>query len=60
CTFPSAASTIAGKASCPSIVLDNIAVPAGENLDLTGLTAGTKVTFEGTTTFGYKEWTGPL
>nr|UOH22610.1 endo-polygalacturonase precursor [Penicillium oxalicum] len=60
CTFTSAASAIAGKASCSNIVLSNVAVPAGQTLDLTGLKTGTKVTFEGTTTFGYKEWAGPL
>ncbi|KAJ3195535.1 Polygalacturonase, partial [Irineochytrium annulatum] len=45
---------------CANITLSNIAVPAGETLDLTKLKAGTNVMFEGTTTFGYKEWTGPL
>ena len=29
-------------------------------IDLTGLTSGTHVIFEGTTTFGYEEWSGPL
>lgn len=27
---------------------------------MTGLTTGTHVVFEGTTTFGYEEWSGPL
>ncbi|KAH6656562.1 the polygalacturonase [Truncatella angustata] len=60
CTFTSAASASASKASCSNIVLSGITVPAGETLDLTGLTSGTTVTFEGTTTFEYKEWSGPL
>ncbi|KAF7590245.1 hypothetical protein BBP40_003129 [Aspergillus hancockii] len=60
CTFTSAAAAKSGKTSCSTITLSNIAVPAGETLDLTGLTKGTTVVFEGETTFGYKEWKGPL
>ena len=60
CTFTSADAAAAGKKSCSAIVLNGIAVPAGKTLDLTGLNKGTTVTFEGTTTFGYKEWEGPL
>ncbi|KAJ5194125.1 Glycoside hydrolase family 28 [Penicillium cf. griseofulvum] len=60
CTFNSAASAIASKKSCSTIVLDNIAVPAGKTLDLSNLKEGTKVIFKGETTFGYKEWKGPL
>ncbi|RJE21283.1 Polygalacturonase [Aspergillus sclerotialis] len=60
CTFTSAASASASKKSCSDIVLKDIEVPAGETLDLSDLEDGTKVTFEGTTTFGYKEWEGPL
>jgi galacturan 1,4-alpha-galacturonidase len=41
-------------------VLSNIAVPAGTTLDLTSLSTGTHVIFSGTTSFGYKEWSGPL
>jgi polygalacturonase len=37
-----------------------VAVPAGDTLDLSKLKSGTTVTFTGTTTFGYKEWEGPL
>lgn len=43
CTFTSAAQAKSGKASCSTIVLKNINVPAGETLDLTGLKAGTTV-----------------
>jgi len=63
CTFSGsagAASASKSKASCATIVLSNVAVPSGVTLDLTGLTANTQVIFEGTTTFGYKEWAGPL
>ncbi|KAI1101931.1 endopolygalacturonase [Jackrogersella minutella] len=60
CTFTSTESLSAGKKSCTDIVLDGITVPAGETLDLTELTTGTSVTFQGTTTFEYKEWEGPL
>ncbi|KAH6691366.1 family 28 glycoside hydrolase [Plectosphaerella plurivora] len=60
CTFTDAATAIKQKASCTSIVLKDIVVPAGTTLDLTKLKAGTHVTFSGKTTFGYKEWEGPL
>ncbi|PLB50664.1 polygalacturonase A precursor [Aspergillus steynii IBT 23096] len=60
CTFTSAAKAKSGKGSCSTIVLKNINVPAGETLDLTGLKTGATVIFEGETTFGYKEWKGPL
>ncbi|CAL5869571.1 uncharacterized protein PFLUO_LOCUS3801 [Penicillium psychrofluorescens] len=60
CTFTSAASAIAGKKSCSSIVLEDIHVPAGETLDLSDLEPKTKVVFAGETSFGYKEWDGPL
>ena len=60
CTFTDAASAIKGKTSCTNIVLNNIQVPAGTTLDLTKLKDGTTVTFQGTTSFGYKEWAGPL
>ncbi|KAL5113258.1 glycoside hydrolase 28 protein [Pleosporales sp. CAS-2024a] len=60
CTFTDAASAIKGKTSCSAIVISGMTVPAGTTLDLTGLKTGTTVTFQGTTTFGYKEWAGPL
>ncbi|KAJ5408026.1 hypothetical protein N7509_001909 [Penicillium cosmopolitanum] len=60
CTFNSAASASASASSCSTIVLDNIAVPAGETLDLEDLQDGAKLIFSGETTFGYKEWDGPL
>ncbi|KAF7178979.1 hypothetical protein CNMCM7691_007854 [Aspergillus felis] len=60
CTFTSAAAVKSGKASCSTITLSNIAVPAGQTLDLTGLKTGATVIFDGTTTFGYQEWAGPL
>lgn len=60
CTFTDAAAASSSKTSCSDIVLSGITVPAGETLDLTGLNSGTTVTFEGTTTFEYEEWDGPL
>ncbi|KAF2176444.1 glycoside hydrolase family 28 protein [Zopfia rhizophila CBS 207.26] len=60
CTFTNAASASSSKTSCSTIVLSNVAVPPGTTLDLTGLNTGTTVIFEGTITFGYKEWSGPL
>ncbi|KAJ6072948.1 hypothetical protein N7467_011033 [Penicillium canescens] len=63
CTFSGssgAANAIKNKKSCSTITLNNVAVPAGTTLDLTGLNKGTTVIFQGTTTFGYKEWEGPL
>ncbi|KAJ1327373.1 Glycosyl hydrolases family 28 [Microdochium nivale] len=60
CTFTTAAAAKSGKASCSTITLSNIAVPAGQTLDMTGLKAGTHVIFSGTTTFGYTQWEGPL
>ncbi len=60
CTFTSAAAAAAGKKSCSTIILQDIAVPAGKTLDLTGLNSGTQVIFSGHTTFGYQLWSGPL
>lgn len=55
-----AADAMKNQKSCSTITLNNIEVPAGETLDLSDLKKGTKVVFKGTTTFGYKEWKGPL
>ncbi|KAM0701492.1 hypothetical protein Q7P35_011854 [Cladosporium inversicolor] len=63
CSFSGAyvASAVqSAKSSCPTITLDSLVVPAGAPLDLTKLAKGTHVIFKGTTTFGYKEWEGPL
>ncbi|EME46541.1 glycoside hydrolase family 28 protein [Dothistroma septosporum NZE10] len=60
CTFIDAATAIASKASCTNIVLKDIAIPAGETLDMTGLTKGASVQFQGNTTVAYKEWEGPV
>ncbi|TQB67715.1 Polygalacturonase 1 [Monascus purpureus] len=60
CTFTSAASASASAGDCSVVTLRNIAVPAGESLELNNLKAGTQVVFQGETTFGYKEWKGPL
>ncbi|TVY71197.1 putative endopolygalacturonase E [Lachnellula suecica] len=57
CTFSGsngASSASKSKTAC------SMAVPSGVTLDLTGLNQGTTVIFEGETTFGYEEWSGPL
>ncbi|XP_018576819.1 polygalacturonase-like [Anoplophora glabripennis] len=56
----SASDIKSAQSSCSEIVIDGIEVAAGETLDLTDLEQGTKVTFKGTVTWAYKEWTGPL
>jgi polygalacturonase len=63
CTFSGSAGAASAKASakaCATMVLNNVAVPSGVPLDLSGLADGTTVIFQGTTTWGYKEWAGPL
>nr|Q5B508.2 RecName: Full=Endopolygalacturonase B; AltName: Full=Pectinase B; AltName: Full=Polygalacturonase B; Flags: Precursor [Aspergillus nidulans FGSC A4]ABF50868.1 endo-polygalacturonase [Aspergillus nidulans] len=60
CTFTSASAAKSGASKCSTVTLKSIQVPAGETLDLTGLKSGATVIFEGETTFGYKEWKGPL
>ncbi|KAL5374126.1 hypothetical protein DPSP01_012187 [Paraphaeosphaeria sporulosa] len=63
CTFSGsngAASASASQTACSTIVLSNVAVPSGVTLDLSKLPDDTSVIFQGTTTWGYKEWAGPL
>ncbi|KAI1541248.1 Glyco-hydro-28 multi-domain protein [Pyrenophora tritici-repentis] len=48
------------QSSCATTVLSNVAVPSGTTLDLSSLADGTTVIFEGTTSWGCKEWKGPL
>ncbi|KAG5659934.1 hypothetical protein KAF25_003456 [Fusarium avenaceum] len=63
CTFSGssgATKAMSAQASCSTIILDSLAVPAGKTLDLSKLKDNTKVIFKGTTTWGYKEWKGPL
>lgn len=48
------------KASCSTIILDGLTVPAGVTLDMTDLNDDTTVIFQGTTTWEYEEWSGPL
>lgn len=48
CTFSGAsgaADAIKGKKSCSTITLNNVEVPAGTTLDLTGLKTGTTVSY---------------
>ncbi|XP_025830593.1 polygalacturonase-like [Agrilus planipennis] len=47
------------KSSCNDITIENLAVPAGKTLDLTGL-SDVSITFKGNISFGYAEWKGPL
>ncbi|RDW57451.1 hypothetical protein BP6252_13789 [Coleophoma cylindrospora] len=62
CTFTgsdaSAASASAG--SCSTVVISGMTVPSGTTLDLSDLADGSTVIFEGTTTWEYEEWSGPL
>lgn len=60
CTFTDFNSFNSGKKACKSIIVKNIAVPAGQTLDFDTGVSGLSVQFQGTTTFGYKEWEGPL
>lgn len=60
CTFTAASAASASQKACSTIVLSSIDVPAGTTLDLSDLEDNTHVIFEGTTTFGYQEWDGPL
>ncbi|EGZ15270.1 polygalacturonase [Phytophthora sojae] len=47
-------------ASCSSIVVDSLTVPAGVTLDLSAAKKGAVIEFVGTTTFGTLKWEGPL
>jgi len=61
CTFSGTkgySSAIASKASCGTIILNSLTVPAGVTLDMTE--DDTVIIFEGETTFAYEEWSGPL
>ncbi|KAF2852306.1 glycoside hydrolase family 28 protein [Plenodomus tracheiphilus IPT5] len=63
CTFTGAngaAQASQSAKACATMVLNNVAVPSGVPLDLSGLADGTTVIFEGTTTWGYALWGGPL
>ncbi|PYH95673.1 polygalacturonase pgaI [Aspergillus ellipticus CBS 707.79] len=60
CTFTSASDAKEGISKCSDVILKDIEVPAGETLDLSKAADDSTITFEGTTTFGYKEWDGPL
>ncbi|KAJ5485449.1 Endopolygalacturonase [Penicillium diatomitis] len=63
CTFSGstgAAAASKSQTACSTIILSNVAVPSGTTLDLSKLADDTTVIFEGQTTWGYKEWSGPL
>ncbi|MCJ1310498.1 hypothetical protein MMC25_004162 [Agyrium rufum] len=53
CTVTDYNNLAAAVKACTALTLQNLAVPAGDVLDLTKLQAGTVVTFAGTTTFGF-------
>lgn len=44
---------------CTEVILNGISVPAGVTLEI-NLKKGAKLTFQGTLTWEYYEWTGPL
>ena len=46
--------------SSTNIIINNLAVPGGQTLDLTKLHSGTTLSFEGIITFGHWNWAGPL
>ncbi|KAJ0117308.1 hypothetical protein N8I77_006681 [Diaporthe amygdali] len=63
CTFSgSSGASLASvsQKSCATIVLSSLVVPSGTTLDLSSLEDDTTVIFEGTTTWGYAAWAGPL
>ncbi|KAJ4391499.1 hypothetical protein N0V93_005117 [Gnomoniopsis smithogilvyi] len=63
CTFSGSlgySSASVSKASCSTIVLNALTVPAGKTLDMTDLPDDTTVIFQGETSFAYSEWEGPL
>lgn len=63
CTFSGsagAASASKSQTACATIVLNNVAVPSAATLDLSNLADDTTVIFQGTTTWGYAEFPGPL
>ncbi|KAG6368740.1 hypothetical protein INS49_002954 [Diaporthe citri] len=60
CTVSTYTAVSSAVASCTDIVLNGITVPAGKQLDLSGVQPSTTVTFSGTTTFGFNAWTSPL
>lgn len=53
CTVTAAADVASAVASCTSIELSNLVMPANMTLDLTGLQNHTSVVFSGTTQFGF-------
>ncbi|RDW58470.1 hypothetical protein BP5796_12400 [Coleophoma crateriformis] len=62
CTFTGsdAAAASASAGSCATVVISGMTVPSGTTLDLSDLADGSTVIFEGTTTWEYEEWSGPL
>ncbi|KAG5899493.1 hypothetical protein JTB14_015203 [Gonioctena quinquepunctata] len=60
CIIKEFSQVAAVSANCDDIVVSNLKVPPGETLDFEFSKPGVTITFEGKTTFGFKEWGGPL
>ncbi|KAH7305127.1 BcPG4, endopolygalacturonase 4 [Rhexocercosporidium sp. MPI-PUGE-AT-0058] len=62
CTFSGSqyATAIKSKAACDTIVLQDLSVPPGVTLDMTGLKDNAVVFFSGKTVFASTPWVGPL
>ena len=56
----SSLSSLSTVKKCSDITIKDFTVPAGKTLDLTNLASGSTVTFQGTISFGYSEWKGPV
>ncbi|RDW82043.1 hypothetical protein BP6252_03155 [Coleophoma cylindrospora] len=62
CTFTgsNAAAVSASAKNCATVVISAMTVPSGTTLDMSKLSQGSTVIFEGTTTWEYEAWSGPL
>lgn len=60
CIFTDYDSFEKDKLSCAAIVIKDLEVPAGVTLNFTLSRSDVHVDFQGTVTFGYAEWIGPL
>ncbi|KAI1322166.1 polygalacturonase [Xylariaceae sp. FL0255] len=63
CTFSGAngySLASVSQKSCSTLILSALSVPAGEMLNLSDMEEDTAIIFEGTTSFAYSEWDGPL
>jgi len=60
CIVTDISEVAAATASCTAITIKDLAVPTNTTLNLAKLKAGTTLTFAGTTTFAYTNWTSDL